>query len=174
VAGIAPMPSGTTVGLLYAPLQTTRAGGPIRLTKVSITGHGIGSRIQLLSVHVVPTLNGVHSIPQSVYRTDPPVQQIAGVCHVAVQRPLAGYRIPPHTMVRLFVTYVTAAPGNWRTDGVTVTYTQAGGQRSQTLPYVVKGSVIASGAPPPPSPPREGLSGAHRRARPVEQTGAAP
>lgn len=144
VYGITVQRVGTTMGMLYAPIVTLRNRGSVVLERVAITGRGVGTAIRIVRIEVVPTLNGTHSIPQSSYSTDPPVQLISGVCHKAVLRPLNGYRIAPGGWVRLFVIYRTVEQGAWRAPSVAVTYENRGTSHTQSLPYTLEGSVSNS------------------------------
>ncbi|HET7379821.1 MAG TPA: hypothetical protein VFJ24_07260, partial [Gaiellales bacterium] len=99
-------------------------------------------------VEIVPTLGGIHSIPQSLYFTNPPVQQISGICHVAVLRSVNGYRIQPGAWVRLFVVYRLIAPGRYHSPTVSVNYRSQGHTRIQVLPYAFSGTVTANGPSP--------------------------
>jgi hypothetical protein len=154
VYGVAPQRVGTTMGMLYAPILTKQSGGPVTLERVAITGRGVGNAIRILRIQVVPTLNGTHSIPQTAYRTNPPVQLISGVCHTAVLRPLKGYRIAAGDWVRLFVVFQSTHVGKWSAPSVAVTYQSHGASQTQSLAYTLQGSV-SNAAPRGKLPPQE-------------------
>jgi hypothetical protein len=99
------------------------------------------------SVRVVPTMGGLHAIPEGLYVTNPPVYHVAGACHIAVVRPLRGFRVAPGVRVRLYVVFHAIGAGRYDTPRITVGYSADGSTYTQTLPIEHGGSVSQAAKP---------------------------
>ncbi len=139
---------GTTFALLYGYLHSARRALPITLRSITVDGRGIGSIVQVERVELVPTGTVRHTVPETLYVTDPPVHREHGVCRVSDVRSVRGFRLRPGGATRVLVVYRLVSPGTYFASGLDVSYRLGATLEHQVLPFQFEGAVRATGPAP--------------------------
>jgi hypothetical protein len=153
--GVRAMPPGASIGILNLAIFN-RSDQPLTISKVTVTGTGLGSVARVTEIKLAPTSYD----PGGLYVTDPPVYHFltgsrlgpAG-CSVQVLRSPHSYVMPPGTGQGRHNIYIWAViqmthPGRYRSPGANVYYTQAGKQYRDFVTLGFNGSVANNAAWP--------------------------
>lgn len=155
--GVRALPPGAKIGILNL-VSYNQSNGPLTITKITITGQGLGTVARVTEVKIAPVSYG----PGGLYVTNPPVINFphagrlgpAG-CHVQKLVPPRGYVMPPsHPGGRggIFIWAVVQMirPGRYNSLGSTVYYTQNGNRYRDFVTIGFDGSVASHAAWPLP------------------------
>jgi hypothetical protein len=137
--GLAPIRTGTEIGVLYTLLYN-HSHTPLTIDAITLAGKGLGTVVRPARTQIADGGPG-SSVPQTVYAENPPLAKTTSGCVTEALRPVTGYRLKPGHYIAVWTIILGTRPGRFNLNNHLITYTQDSHRYQEVITQGFHGTV---------------------------------